>query len=178
MLFCAFLRFSLLNYYWPDKTTQRLCFKKTKGGGEYFYRHCECTRVTALFNYRSCPSPHCDSLNHNLFILFSLLTLTNSSCSSCRSSSVKAGGGDEAPSDITASSPTSGTESGCCWEPGRQNKKCETYPCFIISICTVGAHVCCVTENRCHKKSWCWLSKSSRRKRRWKEAGRLICSNK
>lgn len=57
-----------------------------------------------------------------LFNPWPLLTLNNSSCSSWRSSSVMAGGRGEGPTDVTASSPISGTESGCCWWPGRQNK--------------------------------------------------------
>lgn len=54
---------------------------------------------------------------------WSFLTLTNSSCSSCRSSSVMAGGADEGLTDVTASSPTSGTESGCCWKSGRKKRR-------------------------------------------------------
>lgn len=46
------------------------------------------------------------------------LTLTSSSCSSCRSSSVMAGGTKDGLTDVAASSPTSGAESGYCWESG------------------------------------------------------------
>lgn len=42
-----------------------------------------------------------------------LLTLVSSSCSSRRSSSVMAGGAEDGPTDVTASSPTS----GCSWKP-------------------------------------------------------------
>lgn len=71
----------------------------------------------------SCLTSDLDFLNHILLNLWSLLTLASSSCSSWRSSSVKAGAEAEAPTDVTASSPTSGTESGWPWEPGRQKKK-------------------------------------------------------